>query len=323
MSYGGVQRIGHADGQPRQTVGCTDALDQPRELHRRQGPGRHGHRGHRSGLRSGAGTGLEDLSFGGGPARRDLRDGEHRGIGSHPADLAHADGQLAIQHPAHLLGRPGDPLGGVPGRRLLRHGLGRVRAALFAGGLRQPRQRLQLLLGDAVPQALPHHPDQPGRRRDAALLPDQLHADRGSRRHRLLPRAVPARESPALQGGPYHPRRRTRSGPVRGHLHGMGGEQQRLVGGGGDQVLPGRRRPVPDHLRHRHRGLLLRLLQLRESGDPAVPGVHHTLRGSAPGAPAGRRVPLADAIRSLPLAHHRSDSLPAGPPRHHPGPRLA
>ncbi len=88
-----------------------------------------------------------------------------------------------------------------------------------------------------------------------------------------------------VQGGLHHPGRRARPGAVRGHLHGVGGEQQRLVGRGRDQVLPGRRPAVPDHLRHRHRGLLLRLLQLRESGDPAVPGVHDALRGSAPGDP--------------------------------------
>ena len=45
----------------------------------------------------------------------------------------------------------------VPGGRLLRLRLGRLRPDLLAGRLRQPRQRLQLLLGDAVPQGLPGH----------------------------------------------------------------------------------------------------------------------------------------------------------------------
>jgi hypothetical protein len=47
------------------------------------------------------------------------------------------------------------------------------------------------------------------------------------------------------------------------HVHGLGGQQRRLVGRGRDQVLHGRRRAVPDRLRHRHRGLFLRRLQLR------------------------------------------------------------
>ncbi len=52
-------------------------------------------------------------------------------------------------------------------------------------------------------------------------------------------------------------------GPLRWHLHGLGSEQQRLVGRRRDQVLYGWRPPVPDHLRHRHRRLLLRFLRLR------------------------------------------------------------
>ena len=75
-------------------------------------------------------------------------------------------------------------------------------------GVREPRQRLQLLLGDAVPQALPDHGREPRRRRDDALLPDQLRAHRGAGRRRLLPRPVPAGEPAALQGGLHDPRRR-------------------------------------------------------------------------------------------------------------------
>ena len=69
------------------------------------------------------------------------------------------------------------------------------------------------------------------------------------------------RESRCRPEGPlHHPRRRPRPGPVRRHLPGLGSAQPRLVGRRRDQVLPGRRQGVPDHLRHGHRGLLLRLL---------------------------------------------------------------
>ena len=56
-----------------------------------------------------------------------------------------------------------------------------------------------------------------------------------------------------------------RPGPLRRHLSRLGRQQQRLVGRGRDQVLPGRRRRVADDLRHRHRGLLRRRLELRAS----------------------------------------------------------
>jgi hypothetical protein len=39
----------------------------------------------------------------------------------------------------------------------------------------------------------------------------------------------------------HDPRRRARAGPLRRHLHGLGRQQQRLVGRGRDQVLHGRR----------------------------------------------------------------------------------
>ena len=69
-----------------------------------------------------------------------------------------------------------------------------------------------------------------------------------------------------------HPRRRRGPRPLRRHLHGLGRQQFRLVGRGRDQVLPRRRRRVPDHLRHRHRGLFLRRLQFRRGhGRSDVP----------------------------------------------------
>jgi len=54
---------------------------------------------------------------------------------------------------------------------------GEVRAGLRASGLRQSRQRVQLLLGDAVPQVLQDHDGEPIPRGDDSLLSDQLHTD--------------------------------------------------------------------------------------------------------------------------------------------------
>ena len=78
-------------------------------------------------------------------------------------------GQLALRHPALLLGRRDRALGRVPRRRLLRLRLGQVRPDLVAARLRQPRQRVQLLLGDALPQGLQDHHREPRRRRSITV----------------------------------------------------------------------------------------------------------------------------------------------------------
>ena len=71
---------------------------------------------------------------------------------------------------------------------------------------------------------------------------------------------------------------------------------------------------VPDDLRHRHRGLLLRRVQLRSGFDGARPYraapatcSSQPVRGVAAGDPTGWPVPLAAALRSVSLAHHGSD----------------
>ena len=79
------------------------------------------------------------------------------------------------------------------------------------------------------------------RRADDALLPDRLHPHRHPRGCGVLPRAVPPREPAALQAGLHDRRRHQGRGPLRRHAHGVGREQQRLVGRGRDQVLHGRR----------------------------------------------------------------------------------
>ena len=84
-------------------------------------------------------------------------------------------------------------------------GWGEYAPGLVARRVRQPGQRVQLLLGDAVPQAgritLTNESDE----ERIALLPDHLHAVRRARRRGLLLRPVPARQ-PAAEG-----RGRTRS----------------------------------------------------------------------------------------------------------------
>ena len=63
---------------------------------------------------------------------------------------------MALFHPADLLGRPGAAVGRMSCGRFLRHGLGAICANIVAAGLCESGQRVQLLLGDAVPEALPH-----------------------------------------------------------------------------------------------------------------------------------------------------------------------
>jgi hypothetical protein len=92
----------------------------------------------------------------------------------------------------------------------------------------------------------------------------------------------------------------------KGHFVGdvsrVGRQQHRLVGRGRDQVFPRRRRRIPDDLRHGHRGLFLRLLQLRPR-RPVRPLQHRLCRPAA-GDPARRDLPVTDALRDVPLAHH-------------------
>ena len=54
-----------------------------------------------------------------------------------------------------------------------------------------------------------------------------------------------------------------------------------------------------------------------------LPRVHHPLCGPAAGDPARRHLPLAAALRPVPLAHHGPDPLRAGSASDHPGARLA
>ena len=126
-----------------------------------------------------------------------------------------------------------------------------------------PNRGLELLLGDALPQALPDHAGKPPPRRrwpcyyqinytltdvpdDAAYFHAQF------RRVNPLPYKQVYTILDGVKG----------TGHYVGTVMGVGRQQQRLVGRGRDQVLPRRRRRIPHHLRHRHRGLLRRRLRL-------------------------------------------------------------
>src|ERR1035441_1861115 len=66
----------------------------------------------------------------------------------------------------------------MPGRGFLRLRLGQVLPDQLNAGMRESRQRLQLLLADAVPQEGQNHHGKRGSEGHDALLPGQLHADR-------------------------------------------------------------------------------------------------------------------------------------------------
>ena len=123
------------------------------------------------------------------------------------ATLMDVDGPGIIQHiwmveglklrpcPPILLGRRAFPVRRGPRPRLLRRRPWPVRAGEFARGGRQPAERPERLLADAVPHPRPGDADQrvPRRGPDAPGLPDRLCRGRGPRRRRLLPRPVPPR----------------------------------------------------------------------------------------------------------------------------------
>ena len=141
-------------------------------------------------------AGLEDLAVGQDQAGADLHAGRHRGPGRDPAHLDDAHRPLALLHPAHVLGRRDDAVGRVPGRRFLRLRLGRLRAAVVARRVREPRQRASTATGRcrsaSAARITLENLDRAGH---DALLPDRLHAHRRAGRRGVLPRAVPARRT--------------------------------------------------------------------------------------------------------------------------------
>ena len=109
---------------------------------------------------AGSGAGVEGVAVRERCGGADVYRGGYSGVGSDSAHLDDADGTLALLDPADLLGRSGAAVGGVPGRGFLRLRVAEVRAGVVAGGVRESGERVQLLLADAVSQALPDYADQ-------------------------------------------------------------------------------------------------------------------------------------------------------------------
>ncbi len=180
---------------------CPVPLRLRRKPHRSQGQGRHGRAESVRPLPAGVGTGsrrswagLEGPAF---PPRQQGTDGYAHGRGRAGSDPAHLDGGRAqpSQRPAILLGQRADALDRGSRSRLLRGGPRQVRPGQLPRRGRQPEQRPELLLADALPQARPDNADQrvarPGS--NAAGLPDRLCGDGGPGQRRLFPRPVPPR----------------------------------------------------------------------------------------------------------------------------------
>ena len=159
------------------------------------------------------------------------------------------------------------------GRRLLRPGMGPVRPALVVDGRGQPARRVQLLLADAVPRGRAPHAHQPVGIPDRRLLPGDLR----DRRRRVGER-LPARALAAVQPGGGG--RCTRSstgcagmGQYVGTYLAWGSNSRGWWGEGEMKFYLDGDAGLPDDLRHRHRGLLRRRLELRR----ARPGLHRLL----------------------------------------------
>ena len=323
-----VQRHHHRRRRSVAPVEGQDAVDQPGELHRRKGQRRHGHGGHRRQRRARPGPGLEDLALGA------------RSKPKQTFTLAEITGPGAIQHIWMT------PTGNWRFAILRVYWDGETTPSVecpvgdfFASRLGQATPRSHSLPvcvnpGSAFNSYWPmpfrkSAPDHDGehRRRSEMTLYYQIDYALDRRRRRRGATSTPS--SAASNPLPYKQVYTILDG-VKGEGHyvgtlpGLGRAQQRLVGRRRDQVLHGRRRRVPHHRRHRHRGLLLRLLQFREPGRRTQYQEFSTPYSGLPQVirPDGA-LPVAAALRPVPLAHHGSDPLREGPARDDPGARLA
>ena len=149
----------------------------------------------------------------------------HRGIGRDPADLDDARQRaLARPDPAHLLGRPGAPLGRGAARRLLRLRLGPVRAGQLARR------------SASIPaRAFNCYWEMPFRKRARITLENRDPDDHASSTTRSTTRSPTCPTTPPIStpssGAPTRCRSRQDyvildgvqgPGPLRRHLHGLG-----------------------------------------------------------------------------------------------------
>ncbi|CAA9530691.1 MAG: FIG01197961: hypothetical protein, partial [uncultured Thermomicrobiales bacterium] len=318
------RRTRRAPRQPGTALRCGDALHQPGELRRRQGRRRDSDRGHGGGAGARTRPGVEGLPQHHHRRRGDGDPGRDRRAGGDPAPVVHRP-PPALAEPclALLLGRGGDAERRGPARRPVLQRLEPALQRRVVAGRGQPGRRLQLVLGAAVPPLGPDRAREPvpgpGPR---LLLPDHLRPDPGARGPGVLPRPMAPFQSAAGRGGAYPAGRRPRPGSLRRHLPGLAGQPQRLVGRGRDQVLPGWRRRLADHLRHRHRGLLWRGLELR-APEGRIRRLLHPIPGAAAGHQTGRPLRRQPALRHVPLARSGPDPLQGRAAGDDPGPRLA
>ena len=152
---------------------------------------------------------------------------------------------------------------------------------------------------------------------DRTLLPDQLHADRGARRRRLFPRAVPPGQPAAVQG------RSTRSSTAsraRANTSAPTWPGASTTPAGGARARSSSSSTAtanfPTICGTGTEDYFLRLLRFRcqakepiRSGFRGLLGVHHALRRPAAGDPTRRPLQVAAALRPVPLAHHRPRPL--------------
>ena len=256
----------------------------------------------------------------------DLRAGRHRRPGRDPAHLDDADRPLALQHPAHLLGRRGrrrrssarwatsSPAAGASTRRSPRWPSASTRAApSTATGRCRSASAAAITMENIADED------------DDALLPDQLHADRGAGRRGLLPRPVPPRQPAALQAGLHDPRRRAR-GRASTSAPTWPGASTTAAGGArarssstwtATASSPRSAAPAPRTTSAAPTTSTNKAeRQLPASSPRPTPGSAQVIR------PDGA-LRLAAALRHVPLAHHGPDPLRAGPAGDDPGARLA
>ena len=145
-----IQRLGHGNGQPLAAFTCQNAIHQRGEYDGGKRQGRNGHAGDGRQRRARTRPDLEGFALRGHRAQAGFHRRRDSRARRHSAHLDDPLRELAFLHPAHLLGWRAGTLGGGSGRRFLRLGLGKIRTDFLPGGVRQPPQRPQFILGNAL-----------------------------------------------------------------------------------------------------------------------------------------------------------------------------